>query len=311
MERNKPYVTSHRGLRPFEPGIDPRNYPLLTPSESARYCEALAKQHYENFIVVSLFIPKEYRQHLYNLYAFCRWADDLGDEVEDPRLALQLLDWWEGELIACFEGKPSHPVYVALAETVKTFDLPLQPFRDLISAFRQDQQVHRYATFDQLLDYCRRSANPVGRLYLWIFGYREEEYFRLSDATCTALQLTNFWQDVVEDLARGRIYIPREDMEYFGYTEEDLLAHIYNPAFRRLMAFEVERTRGLFYEGLKLKDRVSGRIRSDVEMFNRAGLEVLDLLERQSYNVFLRRPVMSRVRKSWLMLRWMLRRFVG
>ena len=184
--------------------------PGSSPEAAQQYTRWLATHHYENFNVVSWLLPKELHQHFHNVYAYCRWADDLGDEVPDTARALELLHWWERELDACYEGKPSHPVFVALRETITAKDIPKQPFADLLKAFRQDQTVKRYPNWDAVLGYCVYSANPVGRLVLYLCGYRDEQRQRLSDATCTALQLANFWQDVSRDLEKGRIYIPMD-----------------------------------------------------------------------------------------------------
>ena len=176
--------------------------PGCTPEAAQNYTRWLATHHYENFNVVSWLLPKELHQHFYNVYAYCRWADDLGDEIPDAQRALELLDWCEAELNACYQGQPSHPVFVALRETVVAKEIPKQPFADLLKAFRQDQTVKRYPTWDSVLKYCVYSANPVGRLVLYLCGYRDERRQLLSDATCTALQLANFWQDVSRDLEK-------------------------------------------------------------------------------------------------------------
>jgi squalene synthase HpnC len=268
-----------------------------------RYCETLARRHYENFTVVSAFLPRRLRPHMFSVYAYCRWADDLGDEIPDPVLAERLLRWWGEELEACYAGEPRHPVFVALAQTVREFEIPIQPFQDLLRAFLQDQRVRRYETYDDLRDYCRRSADPVGRLVLYLFGYGDPERQALSDCTCTALQLANFWQDVTVDWEKGRVYLPLEDLRRFGYTEEALSRREYNAAFRDLMAFEVARARELFAAGAALKDRVAPRLRIDLELFTRGGLEILRLIERVEYDVLTRRPALSRGRKAALILR--------
>src|SRR5262245_5374646 len=185
-----------------------------------RFTKWLATHHYENFNVVSWLLPKELHQHFYNVYAYCRWADDLGDEISDTQRALEHLDWWELELNACYEGRPAHAVFVALHETVVAKDIPRQPFADLLQAFRQDQTVKRYATWESVLDYCTYSANPVGRLVLYLCGYRDQHRQKLSDATCTALQLANFWQDVSRDLGKDRIYIPLDYAARHGVSEQ-------------------------------------------------------------------------------------------
>jgi squalene synthase HpnC len=199
------------------------------------YTRWLATHHYENFNVVSWLLPKELHQHFYNVYAYCRWADDLGDEIPSKERALELLDWWERELDACYEGRPAHPVFVALRETVVAKDIPKQPFADLLKAFRQDQVVKRYGTWEAVLDYCVYSANPVGRLVLYLCGYRDDHRQRLSDATCTALQLANFWQDVSRDLEKGRIYIPLERAAAHGISEEDIVGKRFSERYVALM----------------------------------------------------------------------------
>src|SRR5215831_3510048 len=191
-------------------------------SEAQEYCRKLARSHYENFSVATWFLPQHLRQHFCNVYAYCRISDDLGDEVGNPEASLRLLDEWENELIACYAGSPRHPVFVALAETVVKFDIPKKPFADLLTAFRQDQTTTRYATFDDLLGYCLNSANPVGRLVLYVCGYRDPERQELSDFTCTALQLANFWQDVSVDFTKGRLYLPVEDLRSYGVSESDI-----------------------------------------------------------------------------------------
>ncbi len=204
------------------------------PQEDAcAYTRWLATHHYENFHVVSFLLPKRLHQDFYNVYAYCRWADDLGDEIGDRAESLRLLAWWRGELDAMYQGRAAHPVFVALEETVRRHQIPRQPFADLIQAFVQDQTVTRYPNWDELFGYCRYSANPVGRLVLYLCGYSDAARQRLSDATCTALQLANFWQDVTVDLGKDRVYIPLEVLERHGYTVEDLFARRFTPAFAR------------------------------------------------------------------------------
>jgi squalene synthase HpnC len=241
---------------------------------------------------------------MYAVYAYCRGVDDLGDEATGDRLAL--LDGWEAELRRCYDGEPAQPAFLALQETIRRFDIPPEPFVRLIEANRADQRTGRYASYADLLAYCENSANPVGHLVLHLFGYRDAERRRLSDATCTALQLTNFWQDVRRDLEMGRLYIPLEDLERFAYSESDLLARRSNAAFRALMAFQVGRTRDLFREGLALIPRVRGRLRLDLRLFSLGGLAVLDAIERMDYDVLNRRPKLSRPRKAALFLRGLL-----
>jgi squalene synthase HpnC len=279
--------------------------PDLAPSlqDAQRYCRRLARSHYENFSVASWFLPKHLRQHFFNVYAYCRISDDLSDETGDPAASLLLLDLWEAELNACYSGKPRHPVFVALAETVKAFDIPQQPFADLLTAFRQDQRITRYATFASLVGYCENSANPVGRLVLYLCGYRDAERQALSDYTCTALQLANFWQDVSDDFSKGRIYIPQEDMQNFGVSESDISGQRNTAAFCDLMAFEVERARNLFERGIPLIKQVDRALAIDLDLFSRGGLEILDAIERQGYNVLGHRPSIPKSRKLALVAR--------
>jgi squalene synthase HpnC len=279
--------------------------PLSPPSlaEARQYCERLARSHYENFSVATWFLPRKYRQHFYNVYAYCRISDDLGDEVGDPQQALQLLDIWEGELNACYEGQPHHPVFVALAETVRTCDIPKSSFADLLEAFRQDQRVQRYPTFQDVLAYCRYSANPVGHLVLYVCGYRDAERQHLSDFTCTALQLANFWQDVVLDYGKGRIYLPLEDLRRFGVPESDIAERRTTPEFLELMRFQVARARDWFARGVPLIESVDRDLAIDIELFSRGGEEILNAIERQGYDVLRRRPVISKTRKLELVAR--------
>ena len=274
------------------------------PEEAFAYCRQVALGHYENFTVASWLLPRALRRHMYAIYAYCRGVDDLGDEARGGRLAL--LDQWEAELRRCYGGTPQDLRFVALRETIRAFDIPPEPFLRLVEANRRDQRVSRYRTFTDLLEYCTYSANPVGHLVLYLFGYRDAERQQLADATCTALQLTNFWQDVSVDLEKGRVYIPLEEMERFGYSERELLAHRHSDAFRRLMAFQVERTRELFRQGLALVPLVRGRLRLDLRLFSLGGLAVLDAIEGINYGVLHRRPALSKARKVWLALRGLL-----
>ncbi len=269
-------------------------------TEAERYTYWLATHHYENFHVVSWMLPRHLRRHFYNVYAYCRWADDLGDEVSDPVRALDLLNWWESELNLCYEGRPSHPVFVALAPTISEFDIPAEPFRDLLTAFRQDQTVHRYAAWEDLLGYCRYSANPVGRLVLFLCGYRDAERQRLSDATCTALQLANFWQDVSRDLDKRRIYIPIDALIRHGLEAKDIEARIFDNRYAVLMRDLIARTRQLFAEGWPLAATLDSRLRLDIELFNRGGLAVLDAIESIGYNTLAKRPSIGKAKRVLL-----------
>ena len=264
-----------------------------------RECIALARSHYENFSVVAWFLPKRLLPHVSAVYAYCRGVDDLGDEAAGDRLAL--LDAWEADLELCYTGTPSAPHLRALQHTIGAFAIPPEPFRKLITANRMDQTQHRYATFADVLHYCEHSANPVGFLYLLLFGYDEEERRRLSDATCTALQLANFWQDVRRDWDKGRVYLPQEDMERFGYTEEELAEGVCNQAFRNLMAWEVERAQGLFEQGLPLVEMLEETSRLHVKLFSLGGMRVLDAIRAQGYDVLSKRPVVTGRRKAWLL----------
>lgn len=275
------------------------------------YCERLARSHYENFSVASWFLPQRLRQHFFNIYAYCRISDDLGDEVGDPSASLALLDEWEAELDACYGGSPRHPVFVALAETVRRFDIPKHEFSDLLRAFRQDQSVTRFETFRDLLNYCRYSANPVGHLVLYLCGYRDPERQRLSDFTCTALQLANFWQDVSVDYAKGRIYLPLEDLRRFGVTEKEIAEKRNTPAFCDMMKFEVQRARDWFKQGLPLITKVDGELAVDLELFSRGGQEILNAIERQQFAVLGQRPSISRLGKLALVARAALAKMRG
>jgi squalene synthase HpnC len=274
---------------------------VIDPPAAATYCRRFTIGQYENFSVATLFLPRRLLRHFYAVYAFCRWADNLGDETGGGARALELLRWWREELLHCYAGRPQHPVMVALRETILRFNIPAQPFLDLLFAFEQDQLVKRYATYDQLLDYCRHSANPVGHLVLYLFECFDPTRAALADKICTALQLANFWQDVARDYDLGRVYIPEEDCRRFGYRESDLTARHYNRAFVRLIQFEVERTRDLFYRGLPLVDLVPAEVRVDVELFARGGLAVLGKIERLGYNVWHRRPTLAKWEKAALM----------
>ena len=293
----------------------PRHYaiPLSAPTlaEAREYCARLARTHYENFSVATWFLPKRLRQDFYNVYAYCRISDDLGDEVGDSAASLALLDEWQRELDACYEDLPKHPVFVALAETVRRFDIPKHEFSDLLTAFRQDQTVTRFETFDEVLGYCRYSANPVGHLVLYLCGYRDGERQQLSDDTCTALQLANFWQDVSVDYAKGRIYLPLEDLRRFGVAEDDIAKQRNTPDFCRMMKFEVERAREWFQRGLPLVEKVDGELAIDLELFSRGGQEILRAIEEQGYAVLGNRPTIAKRRKLALVARAALGKLVG
>ncbi len=299
----------------------PANAPSLDAARG--YCRRLATSHYENFSVATWFLPKHLHQHFFNVYAYCRISDDLGDEVGDTRVSLALLDRWEQELDATYrviEGTATagagvmgnatlpaagarHPVFVALAETIQRCGIPRHEFSDLLTAFRQDQTVTRYQTFDELRGYCRNSANPVGHLVLYLCGYKDAERQQLSDYTCTALQLANFWQDVSVDWKKGRVYLPLEDLRRFGVSESQIADGVFNGQFRDLMRFEVERARQWFERGLPLVKIVDRSLALDLELFSRGGLAILQAIEKQDFNVLARRPSLSNFRKVELAFR--------
>ena len=270
---------------------------------SLAYTRWLATFHYENFHIVSFLLPKHLHQDFYNVYSFCRWADDLGDEVGDPDKSLELLAWWRAQLHSLYCGqKPTHPVYVALAESVEKHQIPREPFDNLITAFEQDQRITRYQDWDGVFGYCVNSANPVGRLVLCLCGYRDEERQRLSDATCTALQLANFWQDVTVDLNKDRIYLPLHLFEKHGYTEAELRAARFTPAFARVMKDAVDVAQDLFEQGLPLVGKLDRRLALDIDLFSRGGMRVLEKIRGLDYNVLQERPAIGKTERVRLLL---------
>ena len=304
-------------------GPDAKRSEPVSLAEAEAYCRELATSHYENFPVVSWLLPKHLHQHFYNVYAYCRWADDLGDEVGDAARSLELLAWWRGELARIEDGgsrienrdprssiidhRPPHPVFIALQRTIHEFQIPLEPFTDLISVFEQDQTVVEYDTFEQLHDYCRRSANPVGRIVLYLCRQYDDDNVALSDHICTGLQLANFWQDVARDYDIGRVYLPAEDRARFGYTRDDLEARVTNEAFIELMRFEVDRAREFLTAGLPLADAMPGRLRIDIDLFARGGLKVLDRIAGIGYRVWDTRPTVKKRHVVGLFLKSLLR----
>jgi len=260
--------------------------------------------------VASWFLPRRLRRHFYNVYAYCRWADDLADEVFSPRQSLALLDWWEGQLRECYAGRTRHPVFCALAETIERFNIPMDPFLDLLVAFRQDQRQRRYETFADVLQYCRYSANPVGRLVLYLAECHTPDRVHLSDSICTGLQLANFCQDVARDWHRGRVYLPLSDCARFGYEEAMFARGEFNEAFRKLMVASVDRAEGFLREGVPLVGRVPWELRLDVALFIHGGLAILAAVRRQNYDVWARRPTVSRMTglrllaRCWWQVRW-------
>jgi len=289
--------------------------PVFTRSQAQTYCRRLATTHYENFSVASLLLPRRLLPHFHAIYAYCRWADDLGDETGGGERALGLLQWWREELLRCYKGglahqvtrpvtrlgAPGHPGMIALQRTIRRFAIPAEPFLNLLHAFEQDQRVRRYDTYAQLVDYCRYSANPVGRLVLYLCECFDERRAALSDHVCTALQLANFWQDVSRDLDIGRVYLPAEDRRRFGYDDADLETRRMTPAFRELMQLEVARARDLFHAGLPLVALVPEDVRTDIELFIRGGLGILDKIVAIDYNVWRERPVLRKRDKAALL----------
>jgi squalene synthase HpnC len=269
-------------------------------AQARLYCSRLARTHYENFSVASLLLPRRLLRHFHAVYAYCRWADDLADEAGGGKQALALLRWWHEELLRCYNGRPRHPAMVALRTTIDRFHIPPEPFLNLLFAFEQDQLVKRYETFDQLLRYCRYSANPVGHLVLYLCEAYDGARAALADHVCTALQLANFWQDIARDFAIGRVYLPAEDREHFGYSEADLEGRRYNRAFIDLMRFEVDRTRELFHRGWPLVERMPAAMQPDLELFIRGGLAILRKIERRRYNVWAARPALAKWEKAAL-----------
>jgi squalene synthase HpnC len=288
----------------------PESPPVATGglSSARAYCAHVARSHYENFTVVSALLPRRLVRHFHAVYAYCRWADDLADETAGGHAALDLISWWRGELLTCYHGTPRHPVMVALRETIRRFAIPPDPFLNLLVAFEQDQRVKRYATFDQLLGYCRNSANPVGHLVLYLFECFDPRRAVLADEVCTGLQLANFWQDVGRDLDIGRVYLPEEDRRRFGYADEDLAARRFTPAFAGLMRFEVDRANGYFDRGAALLPLLPREARVDVDLFVRGGRAILRAVERAGYDVWKSRPEVGKWEKLKLLLGAVVRR---
>ena len=275
-----------------------------TLAEAQAYCQRLAETHYENFHVATWFLPKRLRPNFQSIYAYCRIADDLGDEVDDPELATQLLNEWGRLLDECYDAPELslHPVFVALAETVRSCGIPRKPFADLLVAFRMDQTVTRYATLQRLEEYSRYSANPVGQLVLYASGYDDPAMRALADKTCTGLQLANMWQDVYEDYERGRIYLSSAAMAQHGVSEEQIAQRRLTPEFRGLMRELVDHTRRMLIEGSALNDMVDAELATTLSLFTKGGLAILAAIEAQDYDVLARRPVVSKTRKAMLLL---------
>ncbi len=291
----------------------------VTLAEAYRYCETLARSHYENFNVGGWITPRQKLPHVYAIYAWCRMVDDLGDEslpsepvttaIDNGKLDDTItahrrgqLAWWEDELEAIYSGQPAHPISIAVQHTVATFDIPREPFQLLIRANLMDQGSGRFETLDDVVEYCRHSANPVGHLYLYLFGYADRRRQLLADHTCTALQLTNFWQDVSRDYRdRGRIYLPQIDMRRFGVSESDIANGTATDAFRALLRYECEIAMSMFQQGAPLVKSLDRRAQLPVALFTRGGVAVLHAIRRQGYDVLSRRPALSKRQKAWLL----------
>jgi squalene synthase HpnC len=276
---------------------------IWSTAESLAYTRWIATGHYENFHIVSFLLPKHLHQDFYNVYAFCRWADDLGDEIGDTAESLRLLKWWRIELERMYGGEASHPVFVALGPTVRKHSLPVEPFANLITAFEHDQVVTRYADWDEVFAYCVNSANPVGRLVLGLGGYRDAQRFELSDATCTALQLANFWQDVSVDLEKDRIYLPKALLDRHEVSVEDLFARRFTPGFAAAMREACALARELFVKGRALPPLLDRRLALDVTLFSRGGMYILDKIEKQGFDVLTARPCISKGERVRLLVR--------
>jgi squalene synthase HpnC len=272
--------------------------------EGFRYCEIIARSHYENFPVASCFVPKTMRKYVWSIYAFARIADDFADE---PGFTLaeriDNLQQWEQYLVECYKGNPTHRVFSALAETAERFQIPIELFQNLLAAFRTDVTVKRYDTYEDVLEYCRNSANPIGRLILLLFNYRSETMMQLSDNICTALQLTNFWQDVSVDIQKDRIYIPLDDLNRFNYSEQELINKNINNNFRDLIAFQLQRTEELFTEGKPLLSMVGKDLSLELKLTWNGGCRILKKIHKQNYDVLTKRPALSTLDKLGLLFR--------
>lgn len=272
-----------------------------TFGEARSYCRRLARTHYENFTVASFLVPRALRPHFHAIYAYCRWADDLADETGSANESLALLDWWQESLDACYRGRAAHPVFVALGETIAEFAIPIEPFLALLTAFRRDQQQTRYATFEDLRAYCRGSADPVGRLVLYLARAHDDERGELSDQMCTGLQLANFCQDVANDWDRGRIYLPGDSLQWFGYGEAMFARREMNTAFRRVMEVEVARAEAFLIAGMPLADRMPPEFQVQIELFARGGLAIVEAIRAIDYDVWHKRPTVGKWKKLGLL----------
>lgn len=294
-------LTLNKVSDPLPPTAREALAPAADIAAAVAVTRQLAHSHYENFSVVSVLLPKRLRQDFCNIYAFCRVADDLGDEVGDRDASLRLLEQFRDQTIACFAGEASTALFIALAGTIHKYDIPIEPFLNLIEAFEQDQRITRYETFGQVVDYCRRSADPVGRLVLYLCGYRDQPRQWLSDKICTALQLTNFWQDVRRDiLERDRIYLPADSMKQFGVDESQIREGRINQHYRDLIHFEVDRTATWFDEGEALLPLLDRSVRPQISLFAKGGRAILQAIRHQNYDTLTTRPSLGKWQKGRL-----------
>lgn len=295
---------------------EPKSAPgTMTVAEAYDACTKLAREHYENFPVGRL-VPKEMQPHVHAVYAFARYADDLADEgyagskkaegardAMTPEERLAALDDWERQLLSPAGTPGLHFIFIALHETIRELDLPSSLFTDLLSAFKQDVVKRRYANFDEVLDYCRRSANPVGRLVLLLHGKRDEALHLLSDHICTGLQLANFWQDVGVDLEKDRMYLPGDDRKKFGVTEESLFARRADDNYRKLLKFEVGRARDIFNQGEPLTKKLRGLLRLEIRLTWLGGTTILRKIEALDYDTLNHRPTVGKADMALLFLK--------
>lgn len=259
--------------------------------QAYQYCESITKNHYENFPVASFLIPSNLRKHVYAIYAFARHADDLSDEKQDKAGLLQ----WKELLHHSLDGATEHPVFIALSDTIREFNLPVELFDNLILAFLQDLEKNRYKSFDELFDYCKKSANPVGRIILYLNGNQDEELFQYSDYICTALQLTNFWQDVTVDIQKNRIYLPSDYLIRYHVTEDQIKKGTFDSNFRNLMVEMVDKTGDLFTNGISLLDKVTGRLKWELKFTVSGGMTILNKIKDINFNVLNYRPRLNKL----------------
>ena len=295
-EDNRETALSSNGFDTASPGL------TVSLADAERICRRIATSHYENFLVASVFLPRSMRQPFYNVYAFCRYADDLADNSPTAKVATEMLIDWQRQLQACFSGQATHPIYIALRDTAMRFDLKIEPFDHLIQAFLQDQVKVRYQTFDELRDYCRWSADPVGRVLLRLAKADSSEFLRLSDSVCTGLQLANHWQDVARDFRAGRIYLPAKDAFRFGVDLERVDDPAQRKEFQDLLRFECDRAASILRSGLPLADQVPRWLAKDIRLFIHGGLATLAAIANVNYDVLSKRPTVSRLRQLRLIV---------